>query len=66
MSNRPCNWCNYNALVRDAKANGKRIVKRPSTGILGGVDLYRVKPREAPSKRNWIAWMMALPNECHC
>lgn len=66
MSNRPCNYCEHRRMIRDANAMGAVIVRFQSSSTLGGVDLYQVYPREASPKAKWIAWMMALPDECHC
>lgn len=63
-----CNCCSFEAMKRNAKKNGKRVITVPSTkmGTLGGVEVYILKNGEKPNKKNWVSWMMVLPETCQC
>lgn len=61
-----CNYCLHKTMAADAKANGLTILIRPSRFKLGGFELYLVEKGKEPTKKDWVGWVMALPNKCEC
>lgn len=57
-----CNYCNLQALKRQAKAEGKRVVRRPSK-FLNGIDVWLVpKGEQLPPPKDMIDPCNAYPN----
>lgn len=73
MSNRLCNYCEFEKLKRLASQNSLVITKHYRDNKLGGVDVY-VHPRgidinkieENKKEDYFVAWYMELPNKCAC
>lgn len=63
-----CNHCSMKAIERDARKQGKRVVKMPSAlmGSMGGFEIHVTGPWEKPSKKNFKAWMMEITQHCVC
>jgi len=63
-----CNRCSLEEYRRKV-ALGERIVIRkglPSHGLPGGIDVFRLRPGEAPGESTRIAWFMELTDGCRC
>lgn len=73
---RLCNYCTFQGLKSRAKSEGKEVTVVPSTGSLGGVEVYLhpkgvVIQRGAdsnvhPQHAYWVRWFMELPDHCCC
>jgi len=67
-----CNYCRMQSIERDAKKQGKRIVKIPSErcNIFGGREVrwevHSIKKNEVLSGKNWICWMWEITDHCVC
>ena len=63
-----CNFCKMQGIERDAKRNGKKVVKIPSAKMqhLGGWEIHVIKKGEVLSGKNWICWMMEITDHCMC
>jgi len=55
MSDRECNYCSYQYILKRAKENGQKVTTVPKDG---GVDVY--------INSEWICWFMELPDHCCC
>jgi len=81
VSDRPCNYCNYEMMKRHARQDKQRLVVMPSDPnkkyYLGGVEVYRFPKSQwttaefkalKPAAREhwWVCWFMALPDHCCC
>jgi hypothetical protein len=51
-----------------AKKEGKEVKLLPSKSMqsLGGTEVHILFPGEKPSKKNWVSWMMEIPDHCVC
>jgi hypothetical protein len=58
VSNRPCNFCTYRRIMRDAMDNRRKVTLKTSTGELGGTDML--------VDDEFVAWFMDLPDHCCC
>ena len=81
MSDRACNYCNFELMKRHARQDGERLLVVPTDPAvphyMGGVEVYRFPksmwtvsqfkklPMEA-RKNWWVCWFMTLPNHCCC
>ena len=63
-----CNYCSLQAIKRDAKKKGLKVVIVPSKvmSTLGGVEVHIVKLGDKLSKENWVSWMMKVTDSCVC
>lgn len=69
MSDRPCNYCEYQQILRRAKEKYKvaRVVStKPSIYTLGGVDVFVHPKSTRPTQEHFVAWFMMLPEHCMC
>lgn len=55
MSDRECNYCLYQYILRNAKKDGAVVTTKLKDG---GVDVFR--------NGEWICWFMELPDDCKC
>jgi len=77
-----CNFCNLQAIRRDAKRDKLKIIKRRSISALGGYDIYAVPktvniPRtiigctennegDSFHTKYFVGWMMEIGTHCEC
>ncbi len=63
----PCNFCNL-ARIKRARLRGESIKVVPSKeSKLGGFNIYKLAVGEKINHdRDFIAWMMEIPDECAC
>lgn len=71
MSNRPCNYCQYQNLLRRAEAMGMTVTKRTSALHVWskGVDVFMHPPEVNPDEdrdRYFKVWFAELPDHCAC
>lgn len=72
-----CNYCNMLYFKKTAANVNKRVVTRPGTGQLGGLDVYvlpsgttlpegEIAEGDEFHKKYWVAWLMKLSDHCVC
>lgn len=62
-----CNLCLLAEIKRQAKKEGKVVVKKPGTFGLGGVDLFVLRKGEKLDRgKHFRAWCMKIPEGCEC
>jgi hypothetical protein len=67
MSNLLCNYCSMKRLQQRAKKEGRVLKIIPSDFELGGKEVYLLPTKGTkPTRRYWVAWMMAIPKQCAC
>jgi hypothetical protein len=66
----PCNFCSLRGYRERARRTGREVVVRAAAEGRGrwpkGMDVFMVKPGEAPGKGDRIAWFMELTDKCAC
>lgn len=58
MNEQPCNRCNYDQIVRQARSLGQDVELRRDTGMNGRQSVY--------VDGKFVAWFMELPDQCVC
>lgn len=66
MGNGRCNHCSLKLMEAQAKKEGKKVVRMPSTFSMGGEEIYIVGKDEVACKENWKVWFMAMTDHCAC
>jgi hypothetical protein len=73
MSDRACNYCCFKSVKANAKRAGMKVATSPHTGVLGGVDVYRLPPSvrltelgKQERAKYFVAWYMELTDHCCC